>query len=291
MRLLRIVINLILLAFIGYMGMQFYGKYAALQQQASAIESDAAAMDEVDEELEQIKADLIAQSARLANLPAEKTIRDPSEIPGKVIDGYFIYKYAGYLPRNYGREKDRKYPLILFLHGQGAKGSDLNPLYSSGIIQTMLRVDDNNFIVVCPLCPADGGWLSHTLNRFLKQICEKYPVDKSRIYLTGISMGGHGSYQFACDYPQNFAAVAPVCGAGSTRKARGSLRHLPIWIFHGAQDEIVPVSRSYQMIHALESVGAPVKYTIFPDMGHNIGGVYEHRDLYAWFLQHKRNDR
>ncbi|MDP8244273.1 MAG: dienelactone hydrolase family protein [Candidatus Hinthialibacter antarcticus] len=213
------------------------------------------------------------------------------ENASKVVQGRAGFKYICFLPRGFGEEEGKKYPLLLMLHGAGAKGDDLSPLYNSPALEFLLRRDDSNFLYVAPLCPADSGWNSRELNRFLSKIMGLYPVDKTRVYLTGISMGGHGTWNFASDFPNRFAAVAPFCGAGDPQKARVRLRNKPILIVHGAKDDIVPVGRAYDMIYALEPVNPNLKYTIFPDMGHGeIAGLWGRAVFYVWLLNQQNKN-
>ena len=109
--------------------------------------------------------------------------------------------------------------------------------HACGPIQYLLFKDDSRFMAVAPLCPPYSGWNSRELNQFLIKFTETYPIDKTRVYLTGISMGGHGTWSFATDFPQNFAAIAPLCGAGKPEKAKMRLKHLPVWIIHLRQGQ------------------------------------------------------
>lgn len=210
--------------------------------------------------------------------------------PGKTREGILAgYKFVVYLPAGFNETK-KEWPLLLFLHGAGMKGDDLKVLYSHTPIGYMLMKDDPNFITVAPLCPKDSGWASVPLSRFLKEIMNTYPVNKNRVYLTGISMGGHGAWALGCDFPHYFAAIAPLCGAGRPEKA-ARLKHLPVWAFHGQKDDVVPVEGSLRMIEAIEACGGSVQSTIYPDLGHNIGGIYLRAPLYIWFLSHQKGER
>ncbi len=211
----------------------------------------------------------------------------------RIVTGDAVYKYLAYIPHGYDDQEnqERRYPLIVFLHGQNGKGSDPRKLYSQSPIQELQSREDPNFIMVAPLCPEGGGWVSLGLNKCLDQIIGRFRVDTDRLYLTGISMGGHGTWSWAQEFPNRFAAIAPVCGSGSPAKAKLRLRHLPIWIFHGAQDDVVPVERAYSMIRALESVHGNVRSNIFPDQGHNIFGIYQRPELYVWFLTHSKDPK
>ena len=125
------------------------------------------------------------------------------------------------------------------------------------------------------------------LNALLDEIVSKYAVDEDRIYLTGLSMGGFGTWSLATAYPERFAALAPICGRGNPEKAH-VLKDIPVWVFHGAKDETVPPENSQQMVNALKECGADVQYTIYPDAGHDSWTeTYNNPKLYEWFLEHK----
>jgi predicted peptidase len=129
------------------------------------------------------------------------------------------------------------------------------------------------------------------LSALLDDIESKYAVDKDRIYLTGLSMGGFGTWDWATTEPDRFAAIAPICGGGRTRAAK-RIKQIPTWVFHGDKDEAVPVKESKDMVEALEKVGGKPKLTIYPDTGHDSWTrTYENRELYKWFLEHKASGR
>jgi len=145
------------------------------------------------------------------------------------------------------------------------------------------------FIVVSPQRPQGEIWTdTDTLINFLDEVMNKYAVDRERIYLTGHSMGGRGVWYLAYTSPERFAAIAPMAGPATISSWANRLKDMPIWVIHGAKDVDVPLSESEQMVNALNAVGANVKFTIYPDRDHFILDTYENKDLYNWFLQHKR---
>ena len=116
----------------------------------------------------------------------------------------------------------------------------------------------------------------------------KYPIDPDRVYLTGLSMGGFGSWMLAMEHPGRFAAAVPICGGGDPRDV-ARIKDLPIWVFHGGKDPTVPLARSEAMVDALRKIGGRVKLTVYPDAGHDSWtATYENEDLYAWLLQQRR---
>jgi len=128
-----------------------------------------------------------------------------------------------------------------------------------------------------------------TLNALLDHIVSLYRIDEERIYVTGLSMGGFGTWYMAAAYPDRFAAIAPICGGGDPESA-GRIAHLPVWVFHGAKDETVRIKKSEEMVAALKKVGGKVKFTVYPDLGHNSwDATYGNPELYKWFLEHTRS--
>lgn len=198
--------------------------------------------------------------------------------------------YLVYLPDDY-EQADKKWPLILFLHGSGESGSDLSLVKKHGPPKIVENKSDFPFIVVSPQSPRRGGWNRDALKALLDEVLANYRVDRDRVYLTGLSMGGYGTWALAAMYPHYFAAIAPICGGGDTDDAV-RLKDLPIWVFHGAKDEAVPLRRSEEMVAALKKLGADVKFTVYPEAGHDSWTeTYDNPELYQWFLSHKRGDK
>jgi hypothetical protein len=199
------------------------------------------------------------------------------------------YKYLIHFPENYDRV-NVKYPLLLFLHGSGERGDDLNQVATHGppVLagrDTALRTE---FVVLSPQCPAGEWWSALQLDLLLNQITKKYRIDPDRIYVTGLSMGGYGTWELAAEYPGRFAAIAPICGAGGADDAK-ALKNLPAWVFHGQADRSVPFQRSVEMVEALKKIGGRVKFTPYPNVGHDSWTVtYDNPELYDWLLRQKR---
>jgi predicted peptidase len=202
-----------------------------------------------------------------------------------VLDKKSPYNYLVYLPEGYEKSKDN-FPMILFLHGRSLQGSNLEMVKKYGIIYEILRGKKLPFVVVAPQC--QGGWKSDKLIQLLDDVQAKYKVDKCKTYLTGMSMGGYGAWFLAGDYPNRFAAVAPVCGGGNTKHAE-SLKNLPTWVFHGAKDRAVPISESEKMVSAIKNKkGKNIKFTIYKNDGHSeLVKVFRMDELYKWFLEHE----
>jgi predicted peptidase len=198
--------------------------------------------------------------------------------------------YLLYLPSGYDADSSQRWPLILFLHGSGERGSDLELVKLYGIPKNLEMGDDLPFIVVSPQCPADSHWTLHieALNALLDDVIARTRVDEDRVYLTGLSMGGAGTWMLAGAYPHRFAAIAPICGR-IVPLPLVRLKNLPIWAFHGDADEVVPVSETTRTVDAIKALGGNVQSTIYPGVGHNSWTqTYNNPELYAWFLRQKR---
>jgi predicted peptidase len=195
-------------------------------------------------------------------------------------------KYLLFLPKAYGRTA-KAWPLILFLHGAGECGTDLEKVKVHGPPKLVQNKNDFPFIVLAPQSPK-FGWSIRALDTLLESILNTYKVDKDRVYLTGLSMGGFGTWALAAAHPQNFAALVPICGGGKQAHVK-RLKDLPIWVFHGARDRVVPVARSREMVEALRAVDSNVLYTEYPDAGHDSWTrTYDNPDLYKWLLKQRR---
>jgi predicted peptidase len=200
--------------------------------------------------------------------------------------------YLLYLPASYDKSKD-KWPLIIFLHGAGERGNNLEKLKRQGLPKMISKGKSFDFIIVSPQCPNDVWWPEQTelLITLLDEIVAKYKVDTDRVYLTGLSMGGFGTWRLGAEYPNRFAAIAPICG-GSEKYAGPRLKKVPIWAFHGAKDKTVPVIRSQEMVDAVKRAGGDAKLTIYPEAEHDSWTeTYNNPELYEWFLSHKISDR
>ncbi|PKL46853.1 MAG: phospholipase [Planctomycetes bacterium HGW-Planctomycetes-1] len=197
-------------------------------------------------------------------------------------------KYLLYLPDGYDK-KGQSWPLIVFLHGAGEREDDLEKVKMQGIPKMLEKKADFPFVVVSPQCLENAWWTGYaeTLKALIDRIKAKYNIDPSRVYLTGISMGGFGTWYLAARYPQDFAAIAPICGGGELLFVKNL--KMPIWVFHGAKDDVVPLRRSQEMVDAVKAAGGDVKFTIYPELKHDSWTVtYENEELYKWFLSHKK---
>ncbi len=203
----------------------------------------------------------------------------------KPADGSQGYRYLLYLPKG---ETNENKPLLVFLHGRGERGDDLNLVKKHGPPK-IVEKKDLPFIVASPQCPkSDLWWKPEIVAGLVDEVVAKHPVDKSRIYLTGLSQGGFGTWATAAAYPKKFAAAAPICGGGKTEDAK-KYGKLPIWNFHGDADRVVPARLSREMVAAVKKAGGDVKYTEYPGVRHDSWTkTYANPKLYDWFLDHSR---
>ena len=205
-------------------------------------------------------------------------------------------KFLLYLPQAAREDPAQKWPLILFLHGVGERGSNPRVLLRYGIPKQVENTPDFPFITISPQCPRDEWWpnLIPALNDIYRYALDSYPVDPGRVYLTGLSMGGYGAWAWASLYPEQFAAVAPVCGGGTSSlgfpERVCDLKEVPVWAFHGAQDDTVPISESEILVKTLDGCGGDVRFTVYPEAGHDSWTpTYANPQLYTWFLEHCRD--
>lgn len=192
------------------------------------------------------------------------------------------------LPEGYKSEGEKTWPLVVFLHGAGERGDDLTKVVKHGPPKRIEEGDSFPFILVSPQCPKEEWWTEQPVLELIEAIEKTHRVDPSRIYLTGLSMGGYGTWHFACEAPEKFAAIAPICGGGVPYKMRW-IKHLPIWIFHGDADRVVPLDESARLVAALtKHKNEKVKFTIYPEIEHDSWtATYNNPKLYSWMLSHR----
>jgi len=226
------------------------------------------------------------------------------------------HRYQVFVPPDYTPE--RTWPVILFLHGAGERGTDGFKQTAVGIGQAIrMNVERFPAIVVFPQVPPERAWFGEQAEvamAALDEVMATYSVDPERVYLTGLSMGGHGTWYVAYHWPDRFAAIVPICGfivfpeaargffgelppeqleiqsaEDPYRKVAERIKHLPIWVFHGADDPVVPVEASRRMVEALRELGADVQYTEYEGVGHNAWDpAYAESALMPWLLSHRR---
>lgn len=197
-------------------------------------------------------------------------------------------KYLLHLPEGYERDNKMKWPLVLFLHGAGERGDDIQKVKAHGIPKIADLNPSLPFIAVSPQCSEDSYWNAEkdALMALLDEIMTSFNVDEKRVYLTGLSMGGYGTWELASSHPEKFAAVVPICGGGNPSRVQ-SLVNTPVWAFHGAKDDVVKLEESEKMVHALQACGGNVKLTVYPEADHDSWTkTYANPELYSWLLGH-----
>ncbi len=189
----------------------------------------------------------------------------------------------------------KRYPIVIWLHGSGQSGTD-NESQIGGAPKVWTNEDnqaERPCFLLAPQCPSsDIGWKNQVADNLLALIAdltEHLPIDENRLYLTGSSMGGFGTFSIAAKYPQVFAACVPLCGGGDVKNAE-ILKQTPFWVFHGDQDDMVPVERSRAIVEAVKQAGGELmNYTELAGAGHGITGlVYPRTDLHEWLFQQKK---
>lgn len=208
------------------------------------------------------------------------------EIVKRIRMGYLLY-----LPDGYGKDADKRWPLVLFLHGAGQRGTDPDAIKIWGLPHRIEAGEQFPFIAVSPQCPEASSWdrQLEALDALMEHMKMNYSIDEDRIYMTGLSMGGYGTWDYAMVHPELFAAIAPVAGGATYPELVGVLADMPIWAFHGAKDTAVPASESRMLVDMLKELGGNIRFTLYPDAGHEVCSLaYEEKELYEWLLSQSK---
>ena len=193
------------------------------------------------------------------------------------------------LPAGYDAD-DREWPLLIFLHGAGERGDDLELVGVHGPLKEVREGRDLPFVIVAPQVPAGERWTVGRVAATLDAALEAYRIDPSRVYLTGLSMGGFGTWEAIERMPERFAAAIPICGGGNPI-GLSTARTVPVWAFHGSADPVVPLAASAVMVNALEAAGGDVAFTVYPGVGHDSWSeTYANPEVYEWLLRHHLED-
>ena len=205
--------------------------------------------------------------------------------------------YLLFLPEGYKKSGTNTWPLMLFLHGAGERGTNIDKVAVHGPPRIVKKEKGFPFILVSPQCPDDRIWRDDELLALLDEVIAKHNVDTNRVYLTGLSMGGYGSWSLGTRHPERFAAIAPICGGGdqipvllTSKEKRAAMKSLGVWAFHGAKDPVVALEESQRMTNTLMRAGCKdVKLTVYPEASHDSWTrAYEEPELWPWFLAHRR---
>ncbi len=227
-------------------------------------------------------------------------------IDSKPTSGDVTLRYLLFTPKDY-KADGKKWPMMLFLHGIGeCSNDDISRVKIHGPAHMVESRPDFPFVVVTPQLPpppgyvegkkytpeqvvalAGNAWKSEELIQLIDHVAAKMNIDADRIYVTGLSMGGFGTWRLVATHPERFAAAVPICGGGEPEKMAAALSRVPIWAFHGAKDPVVPVALSRQMVDAVKRAGGDVKLTIYPEAQHNSWKeTYDNQEVYNWLLAH-----
>jgi predicted peptidase len=240
-------------------------------------------------------------------LPSMAHAKDPLPLEAHTYQDAMGGRLPYRLLRPIAVEKGRTYPLVLFLHGAGERGSDNESQLVHGVPQFVERRKQYPCFLIAPQCPDGKKWVevdwsaeSHVQPKdpgevgrltlgLIDQAMKDLPVDAKRVYVTGLSMGGYGTWDLVARRPALFAAAAPVCG-GADEATAARIKHVPVWAFHGALDTAVRPIRSRRMVAALQKVGGKPKYTEYPDVGHHSWDpAYRDPKFHEWLFAQKKD--
>lgn len=202
------------------------------------------------------------------------------------------YRYLLATPEGYENDVGKRWPLIVFLHGAGERGEDLELIKRHGPPKLIEAGKDFGAIVASPQVPEGQIWDPHAVKALTDELVAKFRVDPARVYLTGISMGGFGTWETAIIYPDTYAAIVPICGGTGVRWLLAErIKHLPAWIFHGAKDAVVEPAHSEVIHRVLKRLGAPVKMTTYPEAGHDSWtAAYNDPELWVWLMAQRAKE-
>jgi predicted peptidase len=238
-------------------------------------------------------------------MPQSVTVRTADDSGVRVM----TMRYMLFVPRGYEPE-GKPWPLMLFLHGLGeCSNDDISLVKIHGPASFVESRPDFPFVTVMPQLPPPPGydpkaatamkpgellalvgpaWKPEELVQLLDHVEKNLHIDRTRVYVTGLSMGGFGTWRLVAAYPERFAAAVPICGGGEPIKMARSLRRVPIWAFHGARDTVVPLCWSQEMVHAVRCAGGDVRFTVYPEVEHNSwAATYANQAVYDWLLSHR----
>jgi len=201
---------------------------------------------------------------------------------------YINNEFLLYAPHNYNDPNISSFPAIIFLHGRGESGKNIDLVKRHGLPKFLQTSKNFKFIVISPQCPPKTFWnRTDRMHEFLVEMIKRFKIDPNKVYLTGISDGGSGTWIWAKDYPNDFAAIVPVSGACFSDIAF-DIKSIPTWIFHGMKDNTVKIHEDSVLYKNLSSLGDVVRFTVFPKGGHDIWDkTYSNPELYSWLLKFK----
>lgn len=217
---------------------------------------------------------------------------------GRLVDGELQtvteenLQYYLYYPKDYESEVTQEFGLLVFLHGGGESGAELEEIKKNGPPKLLVEGKEFPFLVLAPQNPHKRKWWNvHAVNQLVDKIIQSNRVDSKRIYLTGLSRGGSAAWDLAVQYPKKWAALAIVCGMTPTPYAHWINKKVPIWVFHGVEDKVIPVTESDAMVKKLKQMGYDVTYTRYEGIGHNAWDkAYTTEELYEWMAKQQKEE-
>jgi predicted peptidase len=225
-------------------------------------------------------------SFSLFTIPGAMAQQEAKYVKVEVKKGQFLESnFLLYLPEGYVKKDTKEWSLLLFLHGAGECGDFIELVKKNGPPMLIEQGKQFPFIVVSPQCPEEPRWSVEVLDMLLDYLVEEYNIDENCIFVTGLSMGGRGTWELAMAYPKRFAAIVPICGWADVTQA-DKIKDLPVWVFHGAKDDIVPPFESENMVNALKALGSPVKFTLYPEANHDSWtDTYNNPEMWQWLME------
>jgi len=232
----------------------------------------------------------LAVFCRAENPAAGKQVATSTTVKVKADDGTkdVTLRYQLYLPNEYDSKTTEKWPLVLFLHGSGERGDDIEKVKIHGPPKLVGQGKEFPFVLVSPQCPTDARWNAEELNKLVDELTKSLRIDPQRLYVTGLSMGGGGTWSLISAQPEKFAAAMPLCGRGDLEAAE-KIAKTPIWVLVGDEDQERTVQNCKDMAAALTKAGGEVKLTVYPMVKHDCWTItYDNPEVYEWLLSHRR---
>ncbi len=198
-------------------------------------------------------------------------------------------RYLLHLPK--GHAESDGWPLVLFLHGSGERGDDVSMVRRHGLPRLLEEGLELPAVVVSPQCPADQLWTPQVpaLRALVDKVAAEHRVDRSRVAVTGLSLGGAGAYELVARYPDAFAAVAPICGPWTWMFVTEASARVPTWVFHGDADRVVHLEHSERLVAAIRERGGEPRFTVYQGVGHDSWDrAYSDPEVLAWLLEQRR---
>lgn len=234
----------------------------------------------------------------VANWSSLAAAADAQPTPGNQVAASTVVKVAGddgkerevtlrywlFVPADYAADERKLWPLLLFLHGSGEKGDDLELVKVQGPPKLIEAKPDFPFVTISPQCPKETRWNAAELAKLVDSVANNLRIDRQRLYVTGLSMGGSGTWSLLAQHPGLFAAAVPICGRGDLTKV-DTIGQTPVWVAVGGKDRPETVKANIDMVAALNAAGNTVGFTLYPDLPHDCWtATYENPKVWEWLL-------